>query len=73
MNKRNIIVSKIKERLKYVSLLINSFEYTEDIFRDTIFLHISTEGNTDKTFYQTLLLHKALKRKEYRKFDYCLC
>ena len=73
MNKRNIIVSKINERLKYVSLLINSFEYTEDIFRDTIFLHISTERNTDKTFYQTLILHKALKRKEYRKFDYCLC
>ena len=73
MNKRNIIVSKINERLKYVSLLINSFEYTEDIFRDTIFLHISTETNTDKTFYQTLILHKALKRKEYRKFDYCLC
>ena len=73
MNKRNIIVSKINERLKYVSLLINSFEYTEDIFRDTIFLHISTEINTDKTFYQTLILHKALKRKEYRKFDYCLC
>ena len=73
MNKRNIIVSKINERLKYVSLLINSFEYTEDIFRDTIFLYISTERNTDKTFYQTLILHKALKRKEYRKFDYCLC
>ena len=73
MNKRNIIVSKINERLKYVSLLINSFEYTEDIFRDTIFLHISTERNTDKTFYQTLILHKAFKRKEYRKFDYCLC
>ena len=51
MNKRNIIVSYIKERLKYVSLLINSCEYTEDTFKDTIFLHIPTERNTGKAFY----------------------
>ena len=37
------------------------------------FLHISTERNTDKAFYQTIILHKTLKQKEYRKFDYCLC
>ena len=39
MNKRNIIVSYIEERLKYVSLLINSCEYTEDIFKDNIFTY----------------------------------
>ena len=38
-----------------------------------IFLHISIERNTDKTFYQTIILHQALKQKEYSKFDYCLC
>ena len=73
MNKRNIIVSQIKERLKYSSLLITSSEYKEDIFKDTVFLHNSTERNTDKTFYQTLVLHRAPKRKEYRKHGYCLC
>ena len=51
MNKRNIIVSYIKERFKYVSQLINSFDYTEDIFKDKIFLHIPTERNTGKAFY----------------------
>ena len=34
MNKRNIIVSEIKERLTDASLLFNSHEYTEYIFRD---------------------------------------
>ena len=58
--------------MKHVTLFLNSSEYTEDIFRDTIFLHIPTERNTDKTFYQTLILHKALKRNEYRKLGYCL-
>ena len=72
MNKRNIIVSYIKERFKYISLLINSFDYTEDIFKDKIFLHIPTERKTGKAFYKRLILHKALKRKEYRKFGYCL-
>ena len=38
-----------------------------------IFLHISIERNTDKTFYQTIILHQALKQKDYSKFDYCLC
>ena len=38
-----------------------------------IFLDISTEGNTDKTFYQTIILHRVLKQKEYRMFDYCSC
>ena len=47
MNKRNIIVSYIKERFKYVSQLINSFDYTEDIFKD----NIPTERNTGKAFY----------------------
>ena len=28
-----------------------------------IFLHISTKRNTDKTFYQAIILHQALKRK----------
>ena len=51
MNKRNIIVSYIKERFKYVSQLINSFDYTEDIFKDKIFLHIPTERNTGKALY----------------------
>ena len=73
MNKRNIVVSQIKERLKYSSLLITPSEYKEDIFKDTVFLQNSTERNTDKTFYQTLVLHRAPKRKEYRKLGYCLC
>ena len=64
MNKRNIIVSQIKERLKYSSLLITSSEYKEDIFKDTVFLHNSTERNTDKTFYQTLVLHRAPRAPE---------
>ena len=29
-----------------------------------IFLHISTERNTDKTFYQAIILHQALKQKK---------
>ena len=73
MNKRNIIVSQIKERLKYSSLSITQSEYKEDIFKDTVFLHNSTERNTDKPFYQTLVLHRVPKRKEYRKLGYCLC
>ena len=37
------------------------------------FLDISTERNTDKKFSQTIILHQALKQKEFRKFDYCSC
>ena len=58
--------------MKHVTLFLNSSVNMEDIFRDTTFLHIPTERNTDKTFYQTLILHKALKRNEYRKLGYCL-
>ena len=33
-----------------------------------IFLHLSTERSTAKTFYQTIIMHQVLRRKEYRKF-----
>ena len=33
-----------------------------------IFLHLSTERSTAKTFYQTIIMHQVLRRKEYMKF-----